>query len=283
MRNIRSARRLIIHTSYQEYQKTLMPAQWKYLPRTLDICTLDPFAKVIDATVDIAVTAADFKEAFRELPDLLAASSDAQTLHARSLIKIPTSVIQPTPEPGEVLEGDAVMCSSSLQPDTLDLATAAFTCQEPRCSAPCLFGWDDTAQHQCRLDLGSFASRPYWEQQYINRSESFDPPKIGFSSDKSKIAAAIVRAAGLDDRVATVSDMDAKDLRFGCSVCPPRKETGNGPPYWVKAGYKWRDFVRFLHLHYIFFASNVISSRSYIVMSSRTRRKRSSLFSLQTT
>ena len=247
MRDIRSARRLIIHTSYQEYQKNLTPAQWKYLPRTLDICGLDPFAKVIDSTIDIAVTAADFEEAFRELPDLLAASSDARKLHARSLIDIPTSVVQPAPESGETLEGDAVMCSSSLQPDTLDLATAAFTCQEPPCSGPCLFGWDDIAQHRCRLDLDLLASRPYWEQQYLDHSS--DPPKIGFSSDKSEIAAAIVRAAGLDDRVATVSDMDAKDLRFGCSVCPPKMENGNGTPYWTKAGYKWREFVRLLHLH----------------------------------
>jgi hypothetical protein len=31
----------------------------------------------------------------------------------------------------------------------------------------------------------------------------------------SEIAGTIVRAAGLDDRVATPLDMDAKDLRFG--------------------------------------------------------------------
>ena len=248
MRSIRSARRLIVHTSYQEYQEKLKPAEWKYLPRTLDICGLDPFTEVIDAAADIAVTAADFMDAFRQLPDLLTATSDARKLHARSLIKIPLSVIQPAPEPGETLGGDAAMSS---QPDTLELATAAFTCEEPCCNAPCLLGWDSIAQHQCRLDLDSFASHPYWEQQYLDVSPGL--PKISFSFDKSEIAAAIVRAAGLDHRVATVSDMDAKDLRYGCSICPPEKENGNGTPSWTKDGYKWRDFVRFLHLHYFFF------------------------------
>jgi len=32
MKPIRSACRTIVHTSYQEYKKTLMPSQWKYLP-----------------------------------------------------------------------------------------------------------------------------------------------------------------------------------------------------------------------------------------------------------
>jgi hypothetical protein len=58
-----------------------MPSQWKYLPRTLDICALDPFAKVLDAKSDVAVTAADFEDAFRQLPEILLASSDAHKIH----------------------------------------------------------------------------------------------------------------------------------------------------------------------------------------------------------
>ena len=33
-RNVLSAHRAIIHTSYQEFQKRLTPSQWKYLPRS---------------------------------------------------------------------------------------------------------------------------------------------------------------------------------------------------------------------------------------------------------
>jgi hypothetical protein len=243
MRDIRSARRAIVHTSYQEYQKTLMPSQWKYLPRTTDICALNPFAEVLDANVDVAVTAANFEEAFRHLPELLSASLDARRLQARSLIIIPTSV-SPKPatsaqEPGEIVEGEAALPTS--QSDVLDLATATFTCQESPCTGygkrvSYLFGWDDIAQHHCRID-------PFIYNSFISQQFTSDPPKSAFSPEGSTIAAAVVQAAGLDDRIATISDMDAKDLRFGCSSCLPSKKNGVS---WTRAGYKWRDFVRFL-------------------------------------
>ena len=86
----------------------------------------------MNATVDITVIAADFSEAFRELPELLAASFNARKLHAGGLIDIPTSVIQPAPEYG-ALEGNAMMYSSSSRPlhSVLHLPLC--------CSAPFLF------------------------------------------------------------------------------------------------------------------------------------------------
>jgi hypothetical protein len=67
------------------------------------------------------------------------------------------------------------------------------------------------------------------------------PPKIEFNAPRSEIIAAIVRAVGLDDKVATISDMDTKtkDIRFGCSLCPPVKRNGT----WKMGGYKWREMV----------------------------------------
>jgi len=241
MKTVRSGRRAIIHTSYREFQKKLKPSQWKYLPRTIDICALDPFAEVLDAEADVFVTAADFEGAFRQLPELLSASSDARRVQARSLLKVPMSAIQPAssaPELGEIVESS--VASSSSHTDALNLATAAFSCQELPCNnygnkAPYLFGWDDIASHHCRLD--SFSGDPYWYHTEHARAL----PTIAFSTVGSKFAGAVVRAAGLDDRVATVSDMDAKDLRLGCSACPPQKK--NGALSWTKVGYKWRDFV----------------------------------------
>ena len=119
-----------------------------------------------------------------------------------------------------------------------------------------LFGWDDIAQHHCRLDLGSFDGVAYgWEFHWMDQPP--DPPKFAFSARGSEIAGTIVRAAGFDDRVATPLDMDAKDLRFGCSACPPQS---SGASSWTKVGYKWRDFVRFLPFDCCFFffsASNL--------------------------
>lgn len=266
MRDIRSARKAIIRTSYQEYQKTLKPSQWNYLPN--DISALNPFAEVVDANVDVSVTAADFEEAFRQLPELLLASFDARRLQARSLLKIPTSTSSEpasrAQEPGVILEGEATLPTS--QSDVLDLATATFTCQESYigygCRVSYLFGWDDIAQHHC---MDPFNTNSFGSQYFAMRTS--DPPKFAFSPLGSAITAAVVRAAGLDDRIATGSDMDAKDLRFGCSTCLPSKKNGA----WTRTGYKWRDVVRFLPSDFFFpTASNAISFRSRIVLTIRT-------------
>jgi hypothetical protein len=238
-----------------------MPSQWKYLPRTLDIYALDPFAKVVDVNADVVVTAADFEDAFQQLPELLSASSEARKIQLRNLLQIPTSKNQPassTSQPGKMIQSEAP--SSSSQPDALDLATAAFTCRE-RCGVPSLFGWDDIAQHHCKSDLDTFdiSDLLSWWQHAIRFAQAPGPPKIDFSADLSKIAGAVIQAVGLDDRVATVSDMDAKDLRFGCSACPPERYRGCS---WMKFGYNWRDFVRVLPLgfsfSFLFFFSTVM-------------------------
>ena len=279
MRQIRSARREIIYTSYKEYQKMLMPSQWKYLPRTVDICAMDPFAAVVDAEGDVVVTAANFEDSFHRLPELISADSDARKLHARSLLKIATAVNQPTssgPELGELVEGEASSSLSSLQSDPLDLATAAFTCQEKSCNSyggeSYLFGWDDIAQHHCKSDLNSISRNMHWIYHRVECEPG--PPKIDFSTQGSEFAAAVVRAAGLDDKVATALDMDAKakDIRFGCSVCPPQKRNKS----WMKVGYKWREFVRLLYV--FFFDKNTISSRYYIVPPGCTPRTSSSFY-----
>jgi len=234
MREIQSACRAIVHTSYRQYQKMLMPSQWKYLLRTVDICAMESFAAVMDAEGDVTVTAADFTDAFRQLPELISADSDARKLHARSLLKILMAVNQPAssaPEPGEIVEGEPSSSLSSLQPDPLDLATAAFTCQEASCNSnrreSYLFGWDDIAQHHCKSDVSSISNNMHWIYHCLEYGPG--PPKIDFSAQGSEIAAAVVQVVGLDDKVATVSDMDtkAKDVRFGCSVCPPTEEICN--------------------------------------------------------
>ena len=252
MREIRFARREIVQTSYQEYQKTLMPFQWKYLPRAVDICEMGPFSAVVNAETDVVFTAVDFEDAFRQLPELISADFDARKLHVRSLLKIPTSANQSTcsaPEPGEIV-GEASSSSNSL-PDPLDLATTVFKCHEGSCMKS-LFGWDDIAQHHCKLDI-NLQSNSRWNLNHtLQLVEEYQPglPEMEFNALRSEVSAAVVRAAGLDDKVATVSDMDAKtkDIRFGCSICVPVKRNG----IWKKRGYKWRELVRSCLCIYIF-------------------------------
>ena len=202
---------------------------------------------VVDAEADVVVTATDFEDTIHQLPELISANFDARKLHVRSLLKLPMLANQPAcsaPELGEIVEGEASSSSNSLPPDVLDLATAVFTCHELSCQftrrGSCLFGWDDIAQHHCKLDLGSHSSN-FWVQHRMEYGPG--PPKIKFNTSGSEIAAAVVRAVGLDDKVATISDMDVKtkDIRFGCSVCPPMKKNGS---CWMMNGYKWRELVR---------------------------------------
>jgi hypothetical protein len=125
----------------------------------------------------------------------------------------------------------------------LDLATSVFTCLEASCRESYLFGWDDIAQHHCKADFSDFRSYPSWSG--IHRREEDgkpSPPKVKFNAMGSEITAAVLRVAGLDNKVATASDMDAKtkDIRFGCSLCPPVKRNGT----WKMGGYKWREMVR---------------------------------------
>ena len=160
--------------------------------------------------------------------------------------------------------------------DTLELATATFTCEE----APCvdgnrvlyLFGWDDIASHHCRPD--SFSDHPHWYHQPVEHAPT--SPKIVFSTRGSKAAGTTIRAAGLDDRVATVSNMDAKDLRFACLACPAKMKHLEGAPTWTKVGYRWRDFVGSC-FQGLFFTSNMIASRCYIALTICTPQRTSSL------
>ena len=149
----------------------------------------------MDSAVDVIITAVDFEDPFRQLPELLVASSSARKLHACSPIKIPTSCLLPdssAPEREEILDGKAAMSSNSLQPDVLDLATATFTCQEQSCicAVLTLFGWDDITKHHCTLDLDWFSDLSSWQQYGINYFP--DLPKIAFSAVRSRIASIVI-------------------------------------------------------------------------------------------
>jgi hypothetical protein len=129
----------------------------------------------------------------------------------------------------------------------LDLATTVFICHEPSSGChfshrPYLFKRDDIAQHHRKLDSGSH-SNDYSVQHHLEYEP--EPPKIKISALESEIAAAIVRAVGLDDKIATVSNMDAKtnDIRFGCSFCLPIRNYGLEGSEWMMVGYKWRELV----------------------------------------
>ncbi|KAJ3504221.1 hypothetical protein NLJ89_g8050 [Agrocybe chaxingu] len=230
---IRAGRRAIVHALYQEYKKTLRPSQWKCLPRTIDICAMEPFIKVLDADANVAVTAIHFEDAMRQLPRLLSSALARRKKDALASLKRHTSTLRRLRRRGQ---------RRSPPPNPLDLATSAFICLEScRASSSVLgyglyppssrlFGWDEVASHECRRD--TYSDSPCKE---------LDPRALKVSVHNSEVVTAIVQAVGLDDKVATIADMDAKDIRFGCSVCPSTLKDGESS--WCKVGYKWREFV----------------------------------------
>ncbi|CAA7263078.1 unnamed protein product [Cyclocybe aegerita] len=241
---IRAGRRAIIHALYQGYKKTLPPSQWKCLPRTVDICAMEPFIKVLDAGANAA---AHFEDAMRQLPKLLSSALARRKKDAPASLKKVTSTLASASTSTlnqSSSETAKAGTAKAPPPNPLDLVTSAFVCLE-RCHASRyrsvfglyppsshLFGWNEVASHECRPD--TYSDSPCME---------LDPQALTIAVDDSgsMAAAAIVRAVGLDDKVATIADMDVKDLRFGCSVCPSTLK--DGEIEWCKVGYKWREFV----------------------------------------
>ena len=73
---IKYRRRQVLSFRYQQFQHTLHPSQWKYLPRTLEIAEFEAFAQHIEADAEIEVAGSTFDDAFSELPNLLVVATE---------------------------------------------------------------------------------------------------------------------------------------------------------------------------------------------------------------
>jgi hypothetical protein len=71
---------------YKEFQRTLHPSQWKYLPRTLEIAAFEGFSRHIEADVGVEVDGTTFDDAFLEFPNLLAAATEQRKATLRALM-----------------------------------------------------------------------------------------------------------------------------------------------------------------------------------------------------
>ncbi|PPR02550.1 hypothetical protein CVT26_012018 [Gymnopilus dilepis] len=224
---IQRNRRGIVDDLYKSYKASLHPSQWKYLPRTFDLCQLSPIAAMVEAPIESTVTAADFAEAAETFPALLSSFSEDRKQKARALL--PSAPPAPR-EPGEI-EDDVVQ-------DVLDLATSVFECrnvgtQGHARSSP-VVGSDDLLSHHCGAPDHGLPHRGYY-YWYSSSEEG----KLLFSEEGSQVAASLVRLAGLDPTTALASDMDKKDLRFSCSRCIPLNVSGS----WSRRGYSWRSAI----------------------------------------
>ncbi|KDR76602.1 hypothetical protein GALMADRAFT_247009 [Galerina marginata CBS 339.88] len=218
------SRRNIMHDLYQTYQRSLVPSQWKYLPRTLDICELEPFAQLIEAPTDVVVTAEDFGNGMKMLLALLSSLSERKLEEFRDVLRV-----EKTDLSDNAHQPDAVASSPHNPVDPLELATSVFQCEgqciryHERCS---VIGVEELMTHHCDADYTLF----------FNRSAM----SWNFSLRGAQTASSLVQLAGLDPKTASVSDMDQKDLRFTCRLCKPVQVSAN---LWMANGYSWRRAV----------------------------------------
>jgi len=210
---IRDERKKIVREGYFHYSMQLPPLQWKQVPPLLDICNLEPFARLINADPGVGVTSLDFGPAFKELPLLLSAISQEHK-----------SRIRPHIPAGRCWDFDSPPI------DPLELATSVFQCMKKGCSG-FILGWRGISEHHCKTEAhGSYSCRQF-----------------KYSHPAAEFAAQVVQVAGLDPKTAVIADMDDKDLRFGCSKCqlPMRlKSREKSAP-----GYTWRTMVHLFRLY----------------------------------
>jgi hypothetical protein len=186
---LKTNRRQILAARYKEFQRTLRPSQWKYLPSTLEISAFEPFARHIEADVGVKVDGKMFDDAFVALPELLAVAAEQYKATLRALMDGTTR------EEGEIAA------------DPLDLATAAFKCSKCRNSlfSPCVFGWNEIATHHCPPE---------------------DPVEFRYSPEIANVVRKLAQLTGLDAATATPADFDEKNFRYGCDACPRIKDHG---------------------------------------------------------
>ena len=221
MEELRTQRRQIFNARYLEYQRSLSPSQWKYLPTTLEIIHYEAFAQFIEADIDVNVTASTFDDAFERFPEHHAAAMEKRRATLRPLL----------PNYDEKEEGEI----SETVSDPLELAKAVFQCQTK--GAPhhfsFVFGWDDIASHHCLVERSG-------RSPYSTPIDSPSTPQLEYVVHPAKVVEKLVRLSGLDPMTATASDLDQKNLRFYCPVCGPLKLSGD--TIW-RLVYTWRTMV----------------------------------------
>lgn len=226
--NLRIDRRNIVHGLYNEYKASLLPYQWKCLPRTIDICQFDCFAALIEADPDVAHMTEDaYGDCINRLPELLSARLEAMRVACG----------------GKMFTGMSDSMTSSGQGDSAEIllnsVAAAFECRAS-CrtnvgirSARILFGFDEIASHYCND-----------EQEGLQLTSANVQPvewgaNVEFNTKASSYAKLLAQCAGLDKHV-SIAEMDAEGLRFMCAQCDELRFEDNSL-YIV--GFDWREAV----------------------------------------
>ncbi|KAF8968911.1 hypothetical protein BDZ97DRAFT_1915620 [Flammula alnicola] len=194
------SRRQIVDGLYTTYKSTLQPSQWRYLPRTLNVCQFECFAQLIEAGSDVTITAAHFMECMQMLPECSRGiRRNANELRGMMAGATITSFTRNDSSETHATGESSTQSSTSAWKglDCLDLATAVFDCQK-----------------YCRST--GWGTGRAWSSA---GTQSPRITKFKFDATAASIAQSVVLCAGLNVETALASDMDAMDLRFTCTQC----------------------------------------------------------------
>ncbi|KAJ7064803.1 hypothetical protein C8F01DRAFT_1128244 [Mycena amicta] len=218
-------RRNIVVQLYDEYKRSLVPDQWRSLPRLYDLFKEPAFKSVLDCADDIEITTAHFDAAVQALPEIVLSIQATRTAEMMDLLKDePTPTSQtPDQEPGEILP----------HPHSPESALAVFVCEQ-KCTGSrsslriSFIGSQAAMAHQCKPPF-----------TYHNNDTAPLKTVLQLSQRGISAACALVKLAGLDPEHATCAEMDQVDARFTCLACPVRK-AGN---QFIQTAYPWRAAV----------------------------------------
>lgn len=196
----------------------------------MEICRFECFNRLIDADPGIITVAeAHFTDCMNRLPELLATRLEATKSALRNEMY----------SEGHMAHEQSVGHSN----DIMDTVAATFVCRQ-FCSkyvgsrdSSLVIGFDEVATHYCEP-----VEKGLTDSSVDDISTVPDEPIFIFHKKASDVAKDLACCAGLDVD-ASVSDMDAKDLRFKCPLCPGCSTTINRVQVTFATGFGWREAV----------------------------------------
>lgn len=188
-------RQTLLESIYQDYQKSLDPDRWQYLPPSKVVKSIEGFSKFLNAPYDKRGDMAP-SYAVSLFPDFIADWTKKQQETVVSLF------------PSAVPDLDYQM-----KLEKLELATSVFTCIDCKYKVRdgrVLLGWNNICRHR-RSIAGT--------NVYVCGMQEFNELA-------SAAAESLVRCVGLDPATTTIEQMNTRNDRFLCSNCTSEPSRG---------------------------------------------------------
>lgn len=240
-RELITTRKSVVRAFYGEYTKTLLPTQWAYMPPIEVVYDFPGIKALLFAEVSVSITAESFEDEVAILPETISEWTEGRRELLRASLADGLTKLESADQPGtsgvsggrrNALSGAEE--SSRVVEDSLELATAVFTCAAGygcmERNVP-LISSEGVFRHRCR--------DTYAHDYTYYTGTTWKMPSFVFNAKGSRAAASVVMLAGLDVRTATPREMDELDRRFVCLGCRP----GQHGAWWGFKTLTWRQCV----------------------------------------